>query len=83
MLIETVVAPPTRTLRPKYGDLIHALVTPGQWVRVLLTEVTGATRHKKQLAIQQAAKQAGIRVQTHLDTDHIYVCLRSSREEGA
>jgi len=74
MRIEAVTEPPAHTTRHKYGELIDAISIPGQWVRVSLTEITGGTRHKKQLAIQQAAKQAGIRVQTRLATDHLYVC---------
>ena len=73
MKIETVGALPSKVTRPKFGDLIDALQTAGEWIRVPLAEITGGTRHQKQLAVQQAARQAGISVITHLDTDHIYV----------
>jgi hypothetical protein len=73
MKIETVAAPPFRVTRPKFGDMIDALQTAGEWIRVPLSEINGGTRHQKQLAVQQAARQARIRVATHLDNDHIYV----------
>jgi hypothetical protein len=77
MNVEVVPAPPSRVKRPKYGELIDALIVPGGWVRVPLTEIAGNTRHRKQLAVQQATRQAGIRVKTHLGDEHIFV----SREE--
>ena len=77
MNIEVVPAPSLKGNRPKYGELIDALISPGGWVRVPLTEIAGATRHKKQLAVQQAARQAGIRVRTHLGDEHIFVSLEA------
>ncbi|MGA2849537.1 MAG: hypothetical protein ABSE46_11110 [Terracidiphilus sp.] len=76
MRIEVVSAPSPRIIRPKYGELIDALVIPGEWVRVPLAEITGGTRHQKQLAVQQASRQAAISVTTRLGADHIYVSRR-------
>jgi len=77
MHIEAVSAPPSTIKRPKYGALIDALVIPGKWVRVPLTEIAGSTRHNQQLAVQQAARQAGLSVVTRLDAEHIFVSRRS------
>ena len=77
MKIETVAAPPSRVTRPKFGEMIDALQTAGDWIRVPLSEINGGTRHQKQLAVQQAARQARIRVATHLDKDHIYVSRKA------
>ena len=76
MNIEFVSVPPSKIKRPKYGALIDALAAPEIWVRVPLTEITGGTRHQQQLAIHQAARQAGFSVTTCLDANYIYVSRR-------
>jgi hypothetical protein len=82
MQIVQVPAPAATRPRPVYGLLVSTLEMSDQWVRIPLADIAGKDAHDKRAAVLQAMKQAGIRVKTHIDTGHIYVC-RFSADEGA
>jgi hypothetical protein len=86
MIIEIIAEPPARTppqrTRQKYGALIAAIESAGQWVRVQLTDVTGKDAATKRMNLIQALRADGVRVHTRLDADYVYVC-RQSTDKGA
>ena len=80
MFIEEVPAPAETRPRPVFGALVSAVSISDQWIRVRLTDVAGKNSRNKRAAVVQAMKQAGIRVKTHIDADHIYLCRRDANE---
>ena len=81
-LVEAPVVVSAGRIKPRYGELVLALSTPGQWIKVPLIEITGKNRPQRTHAVQQVATQAGFKVWTHMDTDHIYICRQPSVEGG-
>ena len=84
MEIDFVVALPTiihNRKRYKFGELIAVLTTPGQWVRVPLSQVTGREVHDKCGAVRQAARHAGIQINIKWDDAYIHVCRREAGSE--
>jgi len=83
MIFETIAEPPARTpnrrTRHKYGALIAAIETPGQWVRVPLTEITGKDNAAKRMNLIQALRADGVLVHTRADATYVYV---TSQEPG-
>jgi hypothetical protein len=82
MQFEEVEIPSETRTRPVYGLLVSAVSASDWWIRVPLVEIAGKDLHDKRAAVLQAMKQAGIRVTTRTDINHIYIS-RCSATEGA
>jgi len=82
MQIDEVEIPTATRTRPVYGLLVSAVTASDRWIRVPLADIAGKDAHDKRAAVLQAMKQAGIRVTTRTDTNHIYIS-RCSATEGA
>jgi hypothetical protein len=78
MQVENVEAVPQyRASRPKYGEMLEAIAKSEQWVRILLADIPAKTIPYKRSAVNQAAKQAGVRVRTRTDQTYIYVSRKA------
>jgi hypothetical protein len=64
-----------------YGPIITAVRSTDGWAVVRLDEIPGATRQRKQTAVSQACRIAGIPVRTRSAGDCLYIQRRN--QEGA
>lgn len=80
MIIEKITEPPARKsgshTRLVYGELVAAIATPGQWVRVPLAEIVGKDTLAKRRNIIQSLRKTGVRTRTRVDADYVYVTLK-------
>ncbi|MFP5230800.1 MAG: hypothetical protein ACLGXA_24550 [Acidobacteriota bacterium] len=70
------IGPPPRNKSPRraYSELFRALEQhPGQWVSVPVAEVTGNTKNRKTTSVLSAAAHRGVKVQTQIEGERLYV----------
>lgn len=82
MQIELVSSLPPRTRRrrpSKYEALLIALdaSAAGQWLRIPLIDIPGATPRGKRMVLISAARHAGISVHVRLDGAYLYICRQA------
>ena len=76
MEMEIKIGPPPRSKSPRraYHDLFRALRDhPGQWVSLPVNEVSGNTKNQKTTRVLTAAGVRGVRVQTQIEEERMYV----------
>lgn len=78
MKIERTPPPGRKPRRGRYSDLFAALaVAPGEWLAVPVEEIGGRTDTKKQVNLHQAAWLRGLRINTAVRADRMFIRLRT------